>query len=100
MRIFIMLGALGLLAGCKETPAGSAADQLDNAAAQSDPAAAETLRNAADHIREDEPANIAIETQDALEAAGNAQLPAASPNRQALPHRAGDPMPPAKTETQ
>ncbi|MBW8910310.1 MAG: hypothetical protein JF564_00025 [Sphingomonas sp.] len=72
MRSAPLLGLL-LLAACGKNASDNAAAQLDNAAAQSDPAAAAVLSNAADDLRENDSANPAAETQNALQAAGNAQ---------------------------
>jgi Flp pilus assembly protein TadB len=78
-----------LLAGCGQNGASdNNAAALERAAEQSTPEAADILRNAADSG-----ANV----QDALQAAGNAQVPTkAPPQRGAKPHAAGDPVPPPK----
>jgi len=98
VRHLLMILAVLPLSGCGQSAQENTAQQLDNAAAQSDPAAAEILHNAADDIREDDSVNATAEAQNALQAAGNAQTGATAPNRQAAPHRAGEPTPPPKSE--
>jgi hypothetical protein len=63
-----------LLVACSQSPAENSAEQLENAAAQSDPAAAGALENAAEALRDSDPANPQPEVQNALQAAGNAQV--------------------------
>jgi predicted small lipoprotein YifL len=82
------LAALLALAGCGQNgPAENNAAALERAAEQSTPEAAEVLRNAAEN---------GAEVQDALQAAGNAQVADAPPAQGAKPHAAGDPVPPPK----
>ncbi|MBW8910654.1 MAG: hypothetical protein JF564_01870 [Sphingomonas sp.] len=73
MRVAPLLTGLLLLAACGKSAGDRTADQLDNAAEQSDPAAAAVLSNAADNLRENDPASPAADAQNALQAAGNAQ---------------------------
>ncbi|KKC24798.1 hypothetical protein [Sphingomonas sp. SRS2] len=80
----IMLAGMAALIGCGQTAQENAAEQLDNAAAQSDPAAADVLRNAADDLRDNASANAAVEAQNALQEAGEAQ--------------SGSPAPPSSTD--
>lgn len=99
LRLGALLPVLALaLAACGKTPRDKVADQLDNAAEQSDPAAAEVLTNAAGQMRDDDTSNAPTSAQDALEQAGNAQMETPTPTRQALPHRAGEFMPPATVD--
>ena len=87
-RVPLALAApLLLLAGCGQNGAAdNSAAALERAAEQSTPEAADILRNAADGG-----ANV----QDALQAAGNAQVATQAPPQQgAKPHAAGDPVPP------
>lgn len=74
-----------MLAGCGRSAADNAADQLENAARQSDPAAAGVLANAADSIRERDSGSADAEAQNALQAAGNAQMETLS-GKGAKPH--------------
>lgn len=110
LTLTVIAGTLALAACSK---ADSQADALDNAADQADPAAATVMRNAADEIRENgTDANLSAPgspVQDAMSNAGMAAVngpePASNaaastppvPNRQAEPHRAGDPVPAPKT---
>ena len=78
MKIRILLAAgLGFAAaGCgSESPAENKAEALEEAAEYSTPAAADVLENAAEEIREENITEPGV-TQDALEAAGNAQAAA------------------------
>ncbi len=70
----IALAASLILVACggNDSPAEQRADSLEEAAEQSNPAAAEVLEERAEQIRESNIQNPSA-TQDALEAAGNAQ---------------------------
>ena len=86
----VPLAALLALAGCGgQSAADDNAAALERAAEQSTPEAAEVLRNAADN---------GSAVQDAMQAAGNAQVAAEAPPPQqgAKPHAPGDPVPPPK----
>jgi len=74
MKSIPFLAALICLSACQQSPAENAADQLDNAAAQSDPAAAAALENAADAMRDDFEGNASVAAQNAISAAGAAQV--------------------------
>jgi hypothetical protein len=78
MRVLLTVPALILLAAC----GGQSNDPLQNAADQSDPAAAAVLENAAEN---------GMDSQQALEQAGNAQAPVASNvSMQARPNLPGN----------
>jgi hypothetical protein len=95
------------LAGCGgQSPAENNADALEEAAEQSTPEAANVLMNAADEIRENNlsgaPGQPGSPTQQAMEAAGRAQVSGNAqpsqpvPPKGAKPHAKGDPVPPPK----
>jgi hypothetical protein len=86
-RVPLALAVPLLLAGCgRDGAADNNAAALERAAGQSTPEAEDILRNAADSG-----ANV----QDALQAAGNAQVAGQAPPQQgAKPHAPGDPVPP------
>lgn len=88
-RVPFALAVPLMLIGCgQNSAADNRAAALERAAEQSTPEAAEILRNAAESG-----ANV----QDALQAAGNAQVPTeAPPQVGAKPHAPGDPVPPPK----
>ncbi len=88
-RVPLALAALPMIVGCgQNSAADNNAAALEQAAEQSTPEAADILRNAAESG-----ANV----QDALQAAGNAQVPSkAPPSQGAKPHAPGDPVPPPK----
>ena len=86
--------AIGLAACGQQGPAETKEEALEQAAEQSTPEAAAVLENAAE-----QGANV----QEALQAAGNAQVAGevrtpAPPVRQAKPHEKGDPVPPPKVK--
>ena len=72
--ILVATCSILLLAACgsEQSPADSAADNLEEAAEYSTPEAADVLDNAADQIRDRNVQDPAAQ-QEALEAAGNAQ---------------------------
>jgi hypothetical protein len=76
-----ILIALLALAACGEnqSPTENTAEQLEEAADQSTDPAAEVLENAADRIEGGNAQNAASAAQEALEKAGNAQVPGAWP---------------------
>ncbi len=88
-RVPLALAVPLMLAGCGQNGAAdNNAAALERAAEQSTPEAADILRNAAESG-----ANV----QDAMQAAGNAQVPTQAPPQQgAKPHAPGDPVPPPK----
>jgi Flp pilus assembly protein TadB len=88
-RVLLALAVPTMLVGCgRDGAADNNAAALEQAAEQSTPEAADILRNAAESG-----ANV----QDALQAAGNAQVPTqAPPQVGAKPHAPGDPVPPPK----
>ena len=79
MKKFALVAAFGLtlaLAACgSDSPAENTAEALEEAAEYSNPAAANVLENAAEQVREENITDPAA-AQQALEAAGNAQVPA------------------------
>ena len=90
-RVPLALAVPLMLVGCgQDGAADNNAAALERAAEQSTPEAADILRNAAESG-----ANV----QDALQAAGNAQVPTKAPPQQgAKPHAPGDPVPPPKIQ--
>ena len=94
MKFPISLMPILMVAACADDAADNVADQLDNAAGQSDNAAAPILKDAADDIRSGS-ADPVGDAQNALSAAGNAQVETEPPPAvQAKPREAGDPVPP------
>ena len=82
MRILALAAAGGLtlaIGACSsDSPAENTAEALEEAAEYSNPAAANVLENAAEQVREENITDPAA-AQQALEAAGNAQVPGRQP---------------------